>query len=386
MTKTYYDRSFMGSVTTTPEGYLKFDAIATRSGIFLYPQPDGTIRRAYRPPEEVFKSDSMASFALKPIINNHEMGVTPKITAENVKQFTIGAIGENIRRENNFMKISGVIMDKDGIDVVKRGRRGLSLAYDSDDINKPGITADGLEYDYCQTNIRGNHLAIVDRGRAGDSARLNMDTADIEDNELPLFVNPSQGERQMKYNLDGVEIDAPETIVNALVRARTDSAAETAALNAEKATVATLKTKCDTVTAERDAAKSEIETLKKIDTEKLIQDGIAARISLVDSASLICDAVELKGKTDNEIKTLVIGKVFPDLKMDGKSGDYVQAMFDAALKTGDTEQRRKALASQRQKAVVTKTNADGSGDDDDKKKNDLLQDAWKAPCSVSAKK
>lgn len=136
-----------------------------------------------------------------------------------------------------------------------------------------------------------------------------MDTADIEDKQTTN--NLSQGERKMKYNLDGVDVDAPESVINALVKARTDLATVTVNLDTEKKIGATVKTNLDTMTAERDAAKAEVVTLKAVDTEKLIQDGIAARIDLVETASLICDAADLKGKKDSEIKLLVIAKVFP---------------------------------------------------------------------------
>jgi hypothetical protein len=387
MLKTYYDRSPMGSVTKTPEGYLQFDAAATRSGIFIYHQPDGSVRRAYRAPSEVFKSDSMASFALKPIINNHEMGLTPKITADNVKQYQIGSIGENIRRDGTYMRITGIIMDKAGIQAVNDGRRGLSLAYDSEDIDEPGITEDGQEYDYRQTKIRGNHLAIVDRGRAGPVAVLNMDTADIEETGKKPESLFTQRSRLMKYNLDGVEIDAPESIVNALVKARTDLGTSQATVNTLTQDKATAKTSLDSVTAERDAAKSEVVKLKAIDTNKLIQDGVAARIALVESAVLVCDAADLKGKTDAEIRLLVIKKVFPEMNMDGKSADYVGAMFDAAIKSGDTEQRRSALAKQRRAATsMDKGDGEDVDDKDQKNANTMLQDAYKQPCSMSVKK
>ena len=191
----------------------------------------------------------------------------------------------------------------------------------------------------------------------------------------------------MKYNLDGIEIDAPESVINALVKARTDLAAATTTQNTLKQDNATLKTNLDTATATADAAKAEVVKLKAVDTEKLIQDGIAARIALVEAASLVCDAADLKGKTDAEIENIVIAKVFPDMKMDGKSADYVTAMFDAALKSGDAKQRAEALAKQRQKVVTM--DKDGKGADDVEKQkadaNKMLQDAWKQDCSLSVK-
>jgi len=385
--KTYYDRSPLGFVEKTPQGYLKFDAVASRTGIFLYHQPDGSVRRAYRSPEEIFSADSLASFRMMPIINDHEMGRTPKITADNVKQFQIGTIGENVRGEGNLLKLAGIIQDKSGVDAVDNGRRGLSLAYESNDINEPGVTADGQEYDYRQTQIRGNHLAIVDRGRAGPIAALNMDTADIDLISEPI-PQQSKKERRMKYNLDGCEVDAPESVINALVKARTDLAAATTDFNTQKTAAGVLKSNLDTASAERDAARAEVTTLKAVDTAKLVADGVAARIALVDAATLICDAAELKGKTDSEIRIAVIKKVWPDLSMDGKDPVYVSAMFDAAVKAGDTEQRRKALASQRQTAMTVDKDGKGLKENaqDPQAANKLLQDAWKQDCSVSAKK
>jgi|GEM_PF-1325049 hypothetical protein len=429
VTKTYFDLSPMGSVTKTPEGFLQFQAPATRSGIFIYHNEDGSPRRAYRAPAEVFKRESMDSFKGKPIINNHQMGVTPKITADNVKGYQIGAIGENIRRENNLMWVSGTIHDKSGVEAVEGGRRGLSLAYDSDDIEEHGITEDGLEYDFRQTNIRGNHLAIVDRGRAGDVARIpTMDTADVE--EVLDTAMPGAGEkkedfisraiakyvkegktqeqaaaiaystwekadskdktkhdsstlsrsRRMKYNLDGCEVDAPESVINALVKARTDYADATGKLTAAQAEAKTLKTNLDTATANLDAAKVELTAAKAVDTEKLIQDGINARVTLLESASLICDAAELKDKKPEEVRLAVIKKVFGDMNMDGKSPDYVSAMFDAAVKAGDTEQRRKALAGQRKAAVSIQTQ-DTAVEDAAEAANKALENLYKTDCS-----
>ena len=359
MIRTYYDISSVGTCEITAEGFLKFDAVASRSGIFIYHR-DGKTLRAYRPPEEVFKPCSLESFKLKPIINNHAEGVTPKITADNATDFQIGTIGENIRRDGNNLRISGVITSKGGIDAVKAGRKGLSLAYDSEDVMTPGMTPEGLEYDFMQTNINGNHLAIVDAGRAGPNARINMDSADI--NEQPETTKqPLSRSANMKFNLDGVEVDAPECVITALTAARGTIKTHQDAATAAAAQVATLQSNLDTVTAARDALTAEVTTLKAIDNNKLVQDAIDARVKLLESASLICDAADLKGKNDGEIRLAVIGKVYPKLSMDGKSEDYIAGMFESAIVTGDTAQRREAIARQRRTvAPLPRTHADGS--------------------------
>lgn len=59
----------------TPEGYLIDNPILTRVGIFEYHNPDGTIRRELRLPEEVFAAESLASYKGKPVILTHEAGL-----------------------------------------------------------------------------------------------------------------------------------------------------------------------------------------------------------------------------------------------------------------------------------------------------------------------
>ena len=69
--------------------------ILTRVGIFEYQNPDGTIRRELRLPEEVFAPESLASYKGKPVILTHEAGM---IDTENVQQEHIGTIRSEERR------------------------------------------------------------------------------------------------------------------------------------------------------------------------------------------------------------------------------------------------------------------------------------------------
>ena len=87
----------------TPEGYLIDNPILTRVGIFEYHNPDGTIRRELRLPEEVFAAESLASYKGKPVILTHEAGL---VDVDNVQQEHIGTIlsegiqdGDNVRAE-----------------------------------------------------------------------------------------------------------------------------------------------------------------------------------------------------------------------------------------------------------------------------------------------
>lgn len=73
----------------TPEGYLMDRPILTSTGIFEYTNPDGSVRRELRLPEEVFAAESLASYQGKPIIITHDAGLVDK---DNVQKHQIGTI------------------------------------------------------------------------------------------------------------------------------------------------------------------------------------------------------------------------------------------------------------------------------------------------------
>ena len=156
----------------TKEGYLRDKPIVTTVGIFEYALADGGIRRELRLPEEVFDADSLASYKGKPIIVTHEAGTVDK---DNVKDEIIGTILSEGYQDEEDVRAEVVIHDTDAMRDC--GLRELSLGYSLDLDEMPG-TWKGQKYDAIQKNIRVNHLALVDKARAGDQARLNIDSRD----------------------------------------------------------------------------------------------------------------------------------------------------------------------------------------------------------------
>ncbi len=153
----------------TAEGYLIDEPIVTRVGIFEYTNPDGTLRRELRLPEEVFNHDSLSSYQGKPIIVTHDAGL---VTKDNVGHETIGTILSDGYQEGDNVRAKVVIHETD---VLKEcGLRELSLGYSLDTDETPGEW-NGQHYDAIQRNIRINHLALVGAARAGEKARLNID-------------------------------------------------------------------------------------------------------------------------------------------------------------------------------------------------------------------
>ena len=156
----------------TDEGYLIDTPIVTSTGIFEYTNPDGSIRRELRIPDEVFNKDSLASYLGKPIIISHDAGL---VTKDNVAEHEIGTILTKGFRDGDNVRAKIVIHDTD--EMKQSGLKELSLGYNLDLDETPG-TWNGEHYDAIQRNIRINHLALVREARAGEQARLNIDSKD----------------------------------------------------------------------------------------------------------------------------------------------------------------------------------------------------------------
>lgn len=156
----------------TEEGYLVDKPILTRCGIFEYTNPDGSIRRELRLPEEVFDPESLASYKAKPIVVTHDAGL---ITKDNVGENQIGTIMSEGIKDGDAVRAEITIFDTD--EMKRSGYKELSLGYNLDLDETPGVYK-GQKYDAVQRAIRINHLALVENARAGEKARLNIDSRD----------------------------------------------------------------------------------------------------------------------------------------------------------------------------------------------------------------
>lgn len=154
----------------TEEGYLHDRPILTSTGIFEYTNPNGTIRRELRLPEDVFDKDSLASYRGKPIVITHDAGLIDK---DNVHENQVGTILSEGYQSGNDVRAEIIVHDTDGMK--QAGLKELSLGYNLDLDETPGVWQ-GRPYDAIQRNIRINHLALVLEARAGEQARLNIDS------------------------------------------------------------------------------------------------------------------------------------------------------------------------------------------------------------------
>lgn len=162
----------------TEEGYLVDHPIVTTCGIFEYKNDDGSTRRELRLPEYVFDEKSLESYKGKPIIITHDAGEVDK---ENVRKEQIGTIMSKGYRDGDNVRCEIIIHDTNALK--NCGLKELSLGYSLDTDDTPGVY-EGEKYDCIQKNIEINHLALVAEARAGETARLNIDGKDDDEQIL----------------------------------------------------------------------------------------------------------------------------------------------------------------------------------------------------------
>lgn len=150
-----------------------------------------------RPEEELFSQETMNSFKLKPLVNDHCMLGEDFTPAE--KHGIHGVLGERIGRKGDFLVANMEIYSETIKNEIRNGKKELSLGYFCDYDLTPG-TYRGRHYDAVQRNLRGNHIALVDKGRMGHDVRV-MDGMRVNDAKNVLVYD------EMPFVEDGKSIN-----------------------------------------------------------------------------------------------------------------------------------------------------------------------------------
>ncbi|HCO6890838.1 TPA: DUF2213 domain-containing protein [Escherichia coli] len=152
--------------------------------IGLEPGADGLVV-IYRTEDEVFSPETMASFEGMAVTLDHPEDGEGNIVFVNPANFAELAHGhiQNVRRgtgDKADLLIADVLVKRqEGIDAVNAGKNQVSCGYDAQYVQiGPGKGK--------QTEITGNHLAIVDKGRAGSRCAIG-DSAPSKPKEKPAM-------------------------------------------------------------------------------------------------------------------------------------------------------------------------------------------------------
>jgi hypothetical protein len=321
-------------VRFTNEGYMVAVPRVARSGIQLYSgrevgKPEMKVVRVFRPEDEVFNKDSMHSYAHKPLTNDHP---PEPVDAENWKDYSTGQLGEDVARDGEFVRVPMVMMDMKAINDYRDGKRELSLGYSCDIQWTPGTAPNGENYDAIQTNIRGNHLALVKKARGGPALAVGDNDTSTHQEIEDMTTVPNTA----FVMCDGVSLTMDATsaaVINAYIK-RSEASLEQFKSKLDEAGKDKTKDAADHATAlttlqtSFDAEKAKVATL-----EKQIKDGemtpakidalVVDRSNVIEGAKKVLgDKLVIKDKSNGDIRRQVV---------DAKMGDAAKGWDDTSV-------------------------------------------------------
>jgi len=164
----------------------------SRTGVFEYSGaqissdlPPDQIFGVYRSEESLNNLETIESFKLIPFTDDHEMiGNKADNLTDAADKGVHGTTGETVEFDSPYLTANIKIFSEKLRDLIDNGKRELSIGYRCVYEEQNG-EYDGKQYQFIQTNIRGNHLALVQEGRSGhdvsvlDSFKFTLDAKDI---------------------------------------------------------------------------------------------------------------------------------------------------------------------------------------------------------------
>jgi uncharacterized protein len=311
-----------GRFKRTPQGFLRVRARLTKTGVFTYHNS-----REYRGDEEVFRTDSLESLKGAPVTDLHpaEKGADSFLTPANAKEHIIG-ITENVEREGQYLNGSLIIFHEDAIKAIESGeRKEISLGYKCRLDPTPG-SINGESYDAIQKDIIVNHVAIGPTGWARAGANCSIRT----DSHSPISATGNQNMSET-IRFDGVDIAlTPDAILSLLAE--------------KKREVAEMRGRLDAIGLELEKEKT---ARAAAEDPQSIESKVQSRLHLMEKCRhILTDTGSLDGKTDEELKLLVIKKFHPDIDLSNKDQSYMDGMFETLL--ASSGQRNDSLTSTRQ--------------------------------------
>jgi hypothetical protein len=317
MQVTVFDRQTykITSRKITDEGFLRVPGRAAKAGIQEYLACELGIKdrnpmdviKVMRPEEEVFNDESLASYIGADITIEHPEKF---VDAADYSKLSKGPVLAAVR-DGDFVKIDMIVKSQDAIEAINSGKVELSAGYTAN--YEPAPERSG--YDFIQRNIRINHVALVDRARAGAQARL-FDKQTINPEKTMKKVVLDSG-RSVELE-DGATATLIQDSFDRLTKQATDSAKE-----------------LETVKATSDA---QAEKITKLEADlKAATDSDALKAKLAELAQVKDSAVKIAGKSFTcdsvdamEIKRAALSQVRDSIDWAKKSDEYVSAAFDFA--------------------------------------------------------
>jgi hypothetical protein len=159
----------LGKAVRSSTGGIIVPGRIAKTGVLAYRNPDGSVRKEWRPADEVFREDSLRGLNGAPVTLVHEMSPTNRVGF---------VVHGSVRRDGDHVMAELHISDPDTIRRIDAGELAeLSGGYVVEFDETPGTTDQGEHYDGTQRRITYDHVALLPPGtsRCGETCALRLD-------------------------------------------------------------------------------------------------------------------------------------------------------------------------------------------------------------------
>jgi hypothetical protein len=318
-------------------GFLAVRAKAARTGVYDYAGTevdptnahglrDQPVVKVLRDVEQVFDPKAAHSFIGKPITDNHPAA---PVTSSNWKDHARGTVMGAKWEEGGYLAFDLLLTDASAIAAVDNGKRELSNGYSCDLQFGDFTAADGTKCQAKQVGIVGNHIALVDRGRAGPDCRIT-DAATCDRAPVSIFDSLTNQEKPVSRTLtvDGLPVnvadaDAATATITRLIEQRDAATGSLSALQTtavtDAATLVAKDAEIARLTSALADAKPTLQQLRDAGKAFAIIEGKAKAAGVT-----VTDAMD-----ENAIMKAVVDKAMPG---NTYAGEHIAVAFAALTK------------------------------------------------------
>lgn len=332
---------------------MKAIADIARPGVFPYLENNGKINYEAKLPEDILSEETVKSAAGVSLTIDHpkdENGNPVLVNPENAQLFTHGNVSEP-EVVDGKIRVLLTALSKEAINEIESGKRELSIGFEYDLDETPG-QFDGVKYDSAQRNIRINHVALVQNGRAGENIRIHGDN--------------KQMFKYRKFDSTG-DLEVSKEVLDELIALNKKIKADEGEIEALKSQIAATPLKNENadkelqkIMAQLDSALAQVEAWKqkyaKLEEEvpAMAEDMAKETMDTMEMAKSIDPEMKTDGLSPREIKLQIIGKLLPfksGIKVDSLDPEIINARYDAACELANKIQKQKPSETTRSTGI-----------------------------------
>ena len=305
-------------------GFMHINGVIARTGIQEYlgielgdSENPMKVYNVYRPKQEVLNPKSLDTYINATVTDEHPKSF---VTADNIMQLQKGSSAnyEVFSKDGiDYVKAKLVITDKNLIKKIQDGKVEISAGYSQNLVQEDGEFM-GTPYQFKQTDIKINHIAIVDSGRCGNGCKIGDEKYAKIDNE-----NQNKDKVMAKLKIGNAEVEVCDTVLNHVTQL------ETKANDAEKS-VKELDEQIEKLKAEKDILMKKDKEKKSESKDEDIAKLVDAKVELLTFAKDAKVEIKSTDSIEDMKKAIIVAKT--GLDMADKSSAYIDASFDM-LKT-----------------------------------------------------